>query len=98
MDSKTDSGSGAMRLDYLGIVPHTGCGKQPRLGWPKRERRSGKSVPLRSPNIKGVSRYTKAASQRLLATSGMTKLTGNKIVPLKASESVPPTKAEGKSK
>jgi integrase len=47
---------------------------------------------------KGVSRYTKAASQRLLATSGMTKLTGNKIVPLKASESVPPTKAEGKSK
>jgi hypothetical protein len=31
---------------------------------------------------KEVNRYTKAASQKLLATSGMAKLTGNKIVPL----------------
>jgi integrase len=41
-----------------------------------------------------VSRYTKAASQKLLAKSAMAKLTGNKIVPLKPM-SVPPKKAEG---
>lgn len=47
---------------------------------------------------KEVSRYTKAANQKLLATSGMAKLTGNRIVPLKPSETVPPNKAKGNSK
>jgi integrase len=46
---------------------------------------------------KEVNRYTKAASQKLLATSGMAKLTGNKIVPLAPIASVPPKKTEGKS-
>jgi site-specific recombinase XerD len=46
---------------------------------------------------KEVSRYTKAASQKLLATSGMAKLTGNKIVPLVPIASVPPKKTEGSS-
>jgi hypothetical protein len=36
-----------------------------------------------------VSRYTKAARQKLLAKNGMAKLTGNKIVPLEPAMSVP---------
>jgi integrase len=44
-----------------------------------------------------VSRYTKAASQKLLAKSGMEKLTGNKIVPLNAEKSVPLRKVKEKS-
>jgi integrase len=44
-----------------------------------------------------VSRYTKAASQKVLAKSGMAKLTGNKTVPLAPMASVPPKKAEGTS-
>jgi integrase len=44
-----------------------------------------------------VSRYTKAASQKVLAKSGMEKLTGNKIVPLEPAISVPPKKVEGNS-
>jgi integrase len=39
-----------------------------------------------------VIRYTKAASQKVLAQSGMAKLTGNKIVPLDPAMSVPPKK------
>jgi integrase len=46
---------------------------------------------------KEVNRYTKAASQKLLATSGMAKLTGNKIVPLAPIANVPPKKTEGNS-
>jgi len=45
-----------------------------------------------------VIRYTKAASQKVLAKSGMAKLTGNKIVPLETDKSVPPNKSEGNSK
>ena len=45
-----------------------------------------------------VSRYTKAANQKLMAKSAMEKLTGNKIVPLKTDESVPPRELEGRSK
>ena len=45
-----------------------------------------------------VIRYTKAASQKVLAQSGMAKLTGNKIVPLDPAMSVPPKKLEGTSK
>jgi integrase len=44
-----------------------------------------------------VSRYTKAARQKILAKSGMSKLTGNKIVPLKPIKTVPPNKTEGTS-
>jgi integrase len=44
-----------------------------------------------------VSRYTKAASQKVLAKSGMEKLTGNKIVPLELAISVLPKKVEGNS-
>jgi len=36
-----------------------------------------------------VSRYTKAANQKLMARSVMEKLTGNKVVPLETNESVP---------
>jgi integrase len=45
-----------------------------------------------------VSRYTKAANQKRMAKSAMEKLTGNKIVPLKTDESVPPRELEGKLK
>jgi integrase len=45
-----------------------------------------------------VTRYTKAANQKLMAKSAMEKLTGNKIVPLKTEVSVPPKEAEGKSR
>jgi hypothetical protein len=44
-----------------------------------------------------VSRYTKAARQRLLAEGAMAKLTGNKTVPLKPITSVPPKKVDGNS-
>jgi len=46
---------------------------------------------------KEVNRYTKAASQKLLAKSGMEKLIGNRIVPLEQTMSVPPKKAKGNS-
>ena len=45
-----------------------------------------------------VSRYTKAASQKLMAKNAMEKLTGNKTVPLKTDESVPLDETKGKSK
>jgi integrase len=45
-----------------------------------------------------VSRYTKAANQKLMAKSAMEKLTGNKIVPLETDGRVPPRESEGRSK
>jgi integrase len=44
---------------------------------------------------KEVNRYTKAASQKLLAGSGMAKLTGNRIAPLAPVADVPPKKNKG---
>ena len=41
-----------------------------------------------------VNRYTKAASQKRMAEAGMTKLIGNKIVPLFPQGSVPPEKSD----
>jgi hypothetical protein len=40
--------------------------------------------------VREVSRYTKAARQKVLAQNAMAKLTGNTIVPLGQKQSVPP--------
>jgi hypothetical protein len=45
-----------------------------------------------------VSRYTKAANQKLMARSAMEKLTRNKIVPLKTDGGVPLRETKGTSK
>ena len=44
-----------------------------------------------------VNRYTKAASQKRMAEAGMSKLIGNKIVPLLPEDTVPPEKIKVKS-
>lgn|GEM_PF-721408 len=46
---------------------------------------------------KEVDRYTKAASQKRMAEAGMSKLIGNKIVPLFPQDSVPPEKFDDDS-